>query len=151
MADFVSLRTEGLDSLLIHTIAAAKELNADMRKGVRDWMNLLRRNVRQRSHKSIGRKFRVSIRGLTGKLTPGGKVAHLLEGGTRPHTIQAHRGAVMAFRAPSSGFARTVQHPGMRAQPFVRPALDASRPFLKTTFNDAAHRFVQRVAGHGLF
>lgn len=49
--------------------------------------------------------------------------AHLLEYGTAPHVIRAKaEGGLLAF---AGTFVKEVQHPGIAAQPFMRPAFDA--------------------------
>lgn len=47
--------------------------------------------------------------------------AHLVEFGTRPHTIKASGNGAMRFGGVT---VREVQHPGTRAQPFMRPTAD---------------------------
>jgi HK97 gp10 family phage protein len=49
--------------------------------------------------------------------------AHLLEYGTAPHIIKAK--AADGLLVWAGGAAREVQHPGIAAQPFMRPAFDA--------------------------
>jgi HK97 gp10 family phage protein len=63
----------------------------------------------------------------------GGKVkgvdawyAHLVEFGTRPHVIKPkQQGGALQFGGITT---RSVQHPGTRARPFMRPAVDAKFP-----------------------
>lgn len=82
---------------------------------------------------------RLKIFGQTPKLNPGevalligpnkrvggvrrSSIAHLIEGGTKPHTLTPKRASVLRFR---DGFAKSVDHPGTRGQPFMEPALDS--------------------------
>lgn len=53
--------------------------------------------------------------------------AHMVEFGTRPHTIKARPGGALSFGGGSrtAGPIVEVMHPGTRPQPFVRPAFDA--------------------------
>lgn len=46
--------------------------------------------------------------------------AHFVEFGTKPHVIRAKPGGLLAIGVP------VVNHPGARAQPFMRPAIDVS-------------------------
>ncbi len=51
-----------------------------------------------------------------------GYVAHILEYGAAPHTIRAKAaGGLLHF---AGTFTQEVQHPGIAAQPFMRPAFD---------------------------
>lgn len=47
---------------------------------------------------------------------------HWVEFGTKPHKIKAKKQAALAF---GGKIARTVDHPGARPKPYMRPALDA--------------------------
>lgn len=52
-----------------------------------------------------------------------GPLAHLIEFGTAAHRIQAKDGGMLSF---AGGVYQHVDHPGTRARPFMRPALDAA-------------------------
>lgn len=53
--------------------------------------------------------------------------AHLVEKGTRPHaTLKGSRLARRGKKAGGQGVART-QHPGAKAQPFLRPAYESTK------------------------
>lgn len=62
----------------------------------------------------------------TGARTPDGKPLNYgpyVEYGTRPHEIRAKDGGVLAWQgAEGPAFARSVQHPGTTAHPFMAPA-----------------------------
>lgn len=49
--------------------------------------------------------------------------AHMVEFGTRPHVIRAAPGSALRFGGVTVA---QVNHPGTRAQPFMRPAADAA-------------------------
>lgn len=49
-----------------------------------------------------------------------------VEVGTRPHTISSHGDYPLRDRK-GRVFGRTVKHPGTKAQPYLRPALDVLR------------------------
>jgi len=78
--------------------------------------------------------IRMSVKAKKGRVTAsvkaGGKTkrgadvwyAHLIEfTGAAPHVITAKKGGALGF---AGGLYKKVNHPGMRAQPFLRPALD---------------------------
>ena len=86
-------------------------------------------------------KLRQSIdveqrRDTAGRFTPGWAVvsdapyALYVHEGTRPHVIRARRAAALVFYWEKVGAVvafRQVNHPGTRAQPFLRDALDVLR------------------------
>lgn len=82
--------------------------------------------LRDSIHVSTGARGGV----VTGSVIAGGKnkktgadvyYAHMVEYGTVPHTITAANRKGLSF---GGLFFQSVQHPGARARPFMRPALD---------------------------
>lgn len=53
--------------------------------------------------------------------------AIFVEFGTKPHSITSHGNYPLRNRRAGKVFGRTVHHPGTRATPFLRPALDDIR------------------------
>lgn len=49
------------------------------------------------------------------------------EQGSRPHSIDSHGNYPLRNRATGQVFGRHVNHPGTKAQPFLRPALYSQR------------------------
>lgn len=71
--------------------------------------------------------------------------ARFVEGGTKPHEIRARDGGALAF---GGIFHSSVQHPGAKARPFMRPALDSK---WQAAVNAAAEYSKRRLATkHGL-
>jgi HK97 gp10 family phage protein len=81
------------------------------------------------------REVGVGVRGKESRL------AHLVEFGTAPHPIEAQPGKKLAFTAKSGKrvVVTKVDHPGAKAQPFLRPAAD--------TRHQEAISEIGRVAG----
>jgi HK97 gp10 family phage protein len=53
----------------------------------------------------------------------GVEYAKYVEYGTKPHVIMAKAGGVLAFQVGgSTRYAKSVKHPGTKAQPYIRPA-----------------------------
>lgn len=92
----------------------------------RDWAD--RTVIRARGRvKVVTGKTRNSIRRKTATqrkaAVTAGYGARFLDKGTVPHAMKARRFSVMSFPHSSTGqpvFAKRVQHPGSRAQPFLR-------------------------------
>jgi HK97 gp10 family phage protein len=73
--------------------------------------------------------IRVSTRAKRGQVTASAKAGnkkafywHFVEFGTAAHTIKAKNGKSLFFNGSN---VRSVRHPGARAKPFMRPALDS--------------------------
>lgn len=95
-------------------------------------------NIRAASRRSrrTGRTERQVTATTTGdgdravtKVNAGGPVAHLIIGGTSPHTIRPVHGHALPIRSAGGavrGFAEVVRHPGQRPRPFFAEGVDAS-------------------------
>lgn len=71
--------------------------------------------------------------------------AHLVEYGTRPHKILPKtQGGAMQFGGIQT---RSVDHPGTRARPFMRPAVDAK---FREAIDAVQAKIRQRLAANGL-
>lgn len=80
----------------------------------------LRRSIKVSTNSKKGR--------VTAKLKVGGKLAphaHLVEYGTKPHQIKAKKGGGLTV---GGGVVFSVDHPGAKPHPFMRPAFDAKPP-----------------------
>lgn len=94
-------------------VNAANYIKADMESRVPVRTGRLRQSIAIRVH-----QHDVTI----GPDTP---YAAFVEFGTAPHVIEAKPGKTLAFRVGGQMiFRRRVNHPGTRAQPFVRPAFE---------------------------
>lgn len=62
--------------------------------------------------------------GWVGIVGTGVSYARMVEFGTKPHVIRAVHAHVLANTRTGDVFGPVVHHPGTRAQPFLRPALD---------------------------
>jgi HK97 gp10 family phage protein len=67
--------------------------------------------------------------------------AHLLEYGTAPHLIKAKAEAGLLRWA--GGAATQVQHPGSAAQPFMRPAFDATGTSMVESIKDQCREIIE--------
>lgn len=75
---------------------------------------------------------------------PHGYIAKWIEYGTRPHTITARDRAGLSF---GGVFFQSVQHPGTKPRPFLRPALDSQA---QAAVIAAANYMERRIAAGGI-
>lgn len=127
---------KGLKALndLLQTLPVKIERNV-LRGSLRAGMNVVKPVAQANARKAsglyaAGLKVGTRARGgqVTASLKATGKHAHLgpwLEFGTRPHRIVAKDSGGLSF---GGIFARSVQHPGARPFPHMRPALDSQAP-----------------------
>ena len=67
--------------------------------------------------------------GLSAEVAATAEYAADVEFGTKPHKITAKNGKALAFKKDGKTvFAKSVNHPGTKAQPFLFPAFKAQRP-----------------------
>jgi HK97 gp10 family phage protein len=72
-------------------------------------------------------------------------LAHLVEFATAPHRINARNGGVIRINGRPVGSG--VDHPGTRAMPFMRPALDAQAT---ASVNETAAYIRKRLTAEGI-
>ena len=75
---------------------------------------------------------------------------NLLEHGSRPHSIKAQKAKVLGYKLPSGGWvwftARSVQHPGHHAKPWLRPAFDTKQQQAIERFGKKAWQRIEAQA-----
>ena len=130
MSDLVHVK--GLDDLqkLLDTLPAKLEQNV-MRGALRAGMKPVRDAAKSGAAKATGALaagLRVSVKARAGKVTASlraagkhGYLARWVEYGTAAHQIKAKKGSALAI---GGQMVKVVDHPGAKAQPFMRPALD---------------------------
>lgn len=142
------VRVTGLSELqrFLDQLPAKMEANL-MRGALRAGMNVVKPVAQHNVHSVSGELaagLKVGTRRKSGtvvaRLVATGKhafVAKFVEYGTAAHTIKAKNGAALAF---AGGLYKSVDHPGAKKRPFLRPALDqeaqnaviAAAEFIKT-------------------
>lgn len=71
----------------------------------------------------------ITNNGFAAEVNATAEYAADVEFGTKPHKITAKDGGVLAFQKDGKTvFAKSVNHPGTKAQPFLFPAWKAKRP-----------------------
>jgi HK97 gp10 family phage protein len=110
---------------------------AALRAGAAVYLEEVKRTIPKRSGLLV-QSARITTRAKGGETSASVKVgnskawyAHLVEFGTRPHTIRPKANGAMRFGSVTT---REVQHPGTRPQPFMRPAADSK-------FNEAVRAY----------
>jgi len=117
-----------LDALL-QSLPAKMETNvmrSALRAGAKVYLDEVKQNIPV-EHGLLRQSARITTRkGKDGQVSASVKVgnsvafyAHMVEFGTRPHSITA-RGMTV-----NGAMVRSVEHPGARPRPFMRPAADA--------------------------
>lgn len=88
----------------------------------------------RRRHRRTGKGERlVSVRSSGSgasrvlRVHAGGRVAHLITGGTAPHSIRPLARRALSLAGGLQPFAASVRHPGTQADPFVARGVAASR------------------------
>lgn len=74
--------------------------------------------------------------------------APFVEFGTGPHDIAPVHALALHFEIGGrSVFAARVHHPGTKAEPYLGPALERSKPSIIGFFRDAAQKVIDHLAG----
>lgn len=108
-----------------------------------------------RRHRRTGRLEAQITENVTGrglgaevKVRSGGRVAGLVQVGTRPHAIEPVRRHALALQGPSGfvAIAAHVQHPGTRGDPYFRRGVDAARGDVKRETDQAIDAIARDLA-----
>lgn len=91
-----------------------------------------------------GEHARVGIRSRAGA-----RHAHLVERGAAAHNIRAKRRKVLAYQGGGKVYGTRVRHPGMRARPFLKPALEANRDAVNQVFRAELAAQIAKVKAMG--
>lgn len=102
--------------------AGAKVIQAEARSLIQNRTGLLARSIVVRSARRDGAASRISVGVRKGGKKSSAFYARYVELGTRAHEIKPKRGAL----AINGRVVRAAKHPGSRAKPFLRPALERS-------------------------
>lgn len=90
--------------------------------------NYIKADMESRVPVRTGRlKQSIQIKVLNDKVVigPNTEYAAYVEFGTKPHVIEAKPGNTLSWMGPGGRqFAKKVNHPGTKAQPYVRPAFE---------------------------
>ena len=77
------------------------------------------------------------------------KIGHLLEKGTRGHTVRARKARVMVGRRDGIIYGTNVSHPGAKKQPWMNPALEDHVPRTVNKFKDLILEEIDKAVAKG--
>jgi HK97 gp10 family phage protein len=153
-ADTIHVR--GLSDLAkaLSTLTVKLEKNI-LRGALRAGGNVMRDDARKNAARAAGllaKGIKVSTNAKRGtvyaKVRTTGKhsyIAHMIEFGTAPHRINARNGGTIHINGRPVG--PFVDHPGSRAMPFMRPALDGQAT---ASVNATAAYIRKRLTAEGI-
>lgn len=76
-------------------------------------------------------------RGVEARFLSNVSYAKFVDEGTKPHRIEPREARVLHWSSGASDvFARSVNHPGTRANPFIQRAIDSLMPWVKQQMKD---------------
>lgn len=130
---------------------APRETIPQLRNAISRSIELVQRNAMRKApvnKQSGGGNLRQSIKTyiqpLKGIVAAEAKYAAAVEKGTRPHIIRA-RGKSLVNKRTGQFFGKTVHHPGTRAQPYLVPAIEESKPEIISYFKTAMVNVLKMV------
>ena len=83
------------------------------------------------------------------KGTPLAKIGHLIEGGTRGHTITLKKSRVMVGRKDGIFYGTRAEHPGTRARPWLNPALEDHKGPVVRRFGELIVEEINKAVAKG--
>lgn len=99
---------------------------------------------------SGGGNLRQSIRAnfprpLTAVVGVGAKYGLFVHEGTRPHKITVRNKSVLANKKTGQVFGRTVNHPGTKANPFLKRSIDNRQDYITRQFIRANEAIIKSI------
>lgn len=73
------------------------------------------------------------------------KYASYVEGGTRPHIIQARNKKALANKKTGQFFGKTVRHTGTKAQPFLGKAVEKNQGWFNKQMLETANLIINKM------
>lgn len=129
----LTFRVEGLEQVIGEIVRRKMNVRRTTRQILAPGADIIRDEIKQRGtgrfRTQVTRTIRVNMGALQayaliGPVRKHAHIARFLEFGTRPHIIRARPGKMLHFGGRT---VKSVSHPGARAKPFLRPAVNASR------------------------
>jgi HK97 gp10 family phage protein len=148
-----TMKVEGESLVLGQLNTLDLSAQTEARKTIRKSAQRLRRGMRKRAPRDTGelhrnirvKYFDAGLRALVGPMYRNGRyypLAHLIELGTQPHTIEPETKKALKL---SDGFATSVEHRGIAAQPFINPAWEEERPRYVREMKGALNKAVRKA------
>jgi HK97 gp10 family phage protein len=124
-----------------------KELNVAVERVVLKIESSAKRNAPV-NKKSGGGSLRQSIKSrmtgvASGEITVGASYGIYVHEGTRPHQIRIRVKKVLADKRAGRIFGKVVNHPGTKANPFLRKAVEDNQSFIDSEFKKAVERAIK--------
>lgn len=101
--------------------AGAIVIKKQAKKNVAVKSGTLKRAIKHKRLKEARPTVRIFVATGRGQKNDGW-YAHIIEGGARPHVITPRKGSALSF---GGGSVKSVNHPGIKAMPFMRPAFES--------------------------
>lgn len=155
MAGRSSIKVEGLEALRKSLANGREYMAVEVTQALEDSAKMIRSeaerlaprgptgNLKRALRQSLGRATKTFLQSFVFALAQIAPHAHLVEFGTRPHTIKPHKkGGVLVF---GRYFAKEVNHPGAKAWPFFQTAVRNKRMAVRRRIETAVEAVTQKL------
>jgi HK97 gp10 family phage protein len=147
-----TIKVEGLTELKAAFKVAPEIAIPELKKAIQTSVNLIRPIMVKNAPYKTG-KLRQNIyartSGLKGTVGPDlttTKYALFVHEGTRPYMIYPRKASVLAFRVGSKMvFAKSVRHPGIKANPFVKNTVLEVTPYIQQIFSNSLQNIKKSI------
>lgn len=149
MAD-LSVKIDGIDEFISDVRKAGVNADPLMRAALQNSASRTQTNIRQRAPHRTGalqRSVLTAIKYPSAEVTVNEKYGRYIEEGTKAHTITPVNKKALFWKGALSPY-KSVRHPGTRAKPFFKPAVDATQDYIQEQFTKVTERLINIMAGH---
>jgi HK97 gp10 family phage protein len=146
-----SIKIEGLDKLQEGFIKAPQEMVKDIQEAVRDAGTVIyAQEVKEApsATSNLRGSIQMDLHPMSAEIYPTAKYAPYVNFGTKPHVIEPKNGKVLAFKSGGKLiFARKVNHPGTKANPFMERTVEKVTERVGQIFQKVVDKAINILSG----
>lgn len=144
------IKVENLNEIREMFKKAPRVANKELQKATKNAGALIKRTeVKEAPHKTgnLQRSIQLRYRPIVTEIYPTADYAMAVHEGTRPHTITPTRKKVLRFKGSNGQwvFTKKVNHPGTKANPFVKRTAKKVTPGINLIFKKALINIVNNI------
>lgn len=136
----ISIKLKNADKILQAFKQAPQQASKGIQKAVEQTVLLVNKTAKRTAPSNtaeLRKSIRSSVNGMSGSVEVGISYAVAVHEGTRPHIIVPKNKKALANKRTGQMFGKRVNHPGTKAQPFLREAVEMSEAQINNYFLDA--------------
>lgn len=141
----IKIEIKNYDDIQNRFFKSPARMTAELNKAIQRIIMKIERDAKKEApvnKQGGGGNLRQSIRSMmlgpaSGKVEVGANYGIFIELGTKPHEIRVRTKQCLANKRTGNIFGKVVNHPGTKANPFFKRAIDSNMDFINQQFAEA--------------